>query len=1554
MRQALELAASLIITNPDQNIAASTKIIILQKLLLIISHQAAQPLVKPSLKALECFLSKGTITTSELATSYQEHILSRRPYASSEQIESTWDSIVSDLFDWMVLADVSPAVGKLLVTLFRELRKTYIASESNEKESTFLWQKWIRKGLGKYPDTLENVKNYLLPSLFKLDRPGSLEFLQALSTQSSLSDLGGQEVDAQALLQLSSLEIGKKLGLVEEPTAVEQQQNQSKRSTNTIVLQEDIVGSLLGHSSGVVRSLAFSVLVSSLSPARPFTEKAMSYMQDKMGILFADTDAKFRNETLSSTRAMVERIRGASAFLAKAVQSPSLAIDTEQKGAKHNSEEFGEDASTKEVPLQSLNSKDVDKRTELLLKHWDFVQWYLNFLCGEMIPTASYQRHVTALKATTQLIRSGILDRDILGNAGQDTKMWPYTIKYFTPLRMRLLLDLLLDPFEDVRAESATILKFASPNDFSDAKLLKPLANLKEFIARAKTIFKKTGRADHADGLARGYEILYSFLNSTEDRLRLFEDILDDIEMKVSAGEKDLARGIKKGPIHGQFAALRLIWESIDHSKDSKGHSSQPEEDTIEEWQSLTLRAMYSCSQIWEIVKNVLCDDSPEGHLPEELEGLENVGTKDVLSYSFRAIHESSNLMRAFVSKIRLRWPDNSPVVSPEVFNGIGAITFEQLSTLRHRGAFSTVSMTFATCCQSAQYQIPGERSRLDILEKWYKGALSCIFEQASTTRRSAGIPALITGILSANAPKPAFDEVIAELKSIARRQHRLTGKDETHLPQVHAMNCLKEIIKNSFLGRRFDLYVADCLEIAAESLNSEIWAVRNCSLLLLRGIIDSLFGTNEKKSIIDSGWDGRSIRLSYDKYPSLPQLLVKLLKIEINDPESSLLSTSTGVVESVFPALDIIRRAGPPETNRDEIYNCVSKHLGSSMWHVREIAARTICTMLLHEGWQRDIVELLETSNTSTNRLHGILLATKFTLEHHLELDPNVTSDSLSVILPVLQRPSFQDLISKKSEELQSAYIDILSAISIIRWDSGYRSPQPSSSPEKAINTESTSSKETFDQFSAVISKYRETHSRQKPIARSALLCTSVARRATFEALLAEDYNGITRILIEAAKVDIDLTLSILEILLPILQKRLSSRSFAGFSNILISLIENSDCPEIRATCLMHLAELLDRHNLSLSEQDLRLKYLDKLQHRLIGGARNPKLSISHIRISGLLMLYIYTSRDVDRADIITIGQRFDIWGQMLGDASHANNDFDVRYAAATSVGSFFRSPTFLSQKLATHLIPSLFTLYDTLNDDDDEIRNLSAATVSSILRTPLAALVARKKLAEWMCDHYRGETLFAWEAVYRMTGTEGPVVGVQNPQLLSFQTQLQIAMKDDNSLFVEEEQNLFIDEIRETCLWAQVFDHSSHLWDRQITALITWIKDGLLTLLSLDGLNDGPLGYTSRPSVFATIFRLLTCANAVMEHLENSAATEAGKLQDGTLKDILDYLERFIDIAAKRRVHEALVYVVTGQPITLTTSSNFSLPTNTSMQSSQSTSYQRLQRLNHLHLKT
>lgn len=83
-----------------------------------------------------------------------------------------------------------------------------------------------------------------------------------------------------------------------------------------------------------------------------------------------------------------------------------------------------------------------------------------------------------------------------------------------------------------------------------------------------------------------------------------------------------------------------------------------------------------------------------------------------------------------------------------------------------------------------------------------------------------------------------------------------------------------------------------------------------------------------------------------------------------------------------MFPALDIIRRAGPPDSHRAQLYSLVSDYLASHLWHVREIAARTLSSFLVSMDHMKEIISLLERAKTSANRLHGTLLTIKFLVE--------------------------------------------------------------------------------------------------------------------------------------------------------------------------------------------------------------------------------------------------------------------------------------------------------------------------------------------------------------------------------------------------------------------------------------------------------------------------------------------------------------------------------------------------------------------------------------------
>ena len=225
------------------------------------------------------------------------------------------------------------------------------------------------------------------------------------------------------------------------------------KARNSIMLPEYSIGRLLGHKAGNVRSAAFSVLVSSISSVRPFTLRTLDLLRLNLGLLLSDTDAKVRNEVLSNSKHMIGRLKGAVSFLTREVASSHVKHD-------HISQKKSEN--------QDLTNA-ASPETTALQEHKDFISWYQNFLGNELIPTASYQRHITALRSIQILIDSSIPiphEKTSLDSSADTQSQETLPENIFTEKMMRLLLDLLMNPFEDVRAAATQLLKLAPERCF--------------------------------------------------------------------------------------------------------------------------------------------------------------------------------------------------------------------------------------------------------------------------------------------------------------------------------------------------------------------------------------------------------------------------------------------------------------------------------------------------------------------------------------------------------------------------------------------------------------------------------------------------------------------------------------------------------------------------------------------------------------------------------------------------------------------------------------------------------------------------------------------------------------------------------------------------------------------------------------------------------------------------------------------------------------------------------------------------------------------------------
>lgn len=354
-------------------------------------------------------------------------------------------------------------------------------------------------------------------------------------------------------------------------------QRTSQKKATAIQLNEAPIGTLLNHSSDMVRSLALSVLVHSSSSIRPFSNTTIEVLRSNLGILFSDTDAKFRNDVLSNIKHMIERLRGAVAFLTREVSAG---------GALH-----GDDPSKQDTV-------EHDQRSglqESLKIHEDFLEWLTPVILDELIPTASYQRHITSLKALHLLLSSGLTERNdatLPSRVNDNDTVWPFALFFFNDKSLRLILDLLMDPFEDVRIAASEVLKHAPasvwttksrPSLFQaqhQQKFKKIEANagathtnveagasplnesvdiLGDFLQAAFEASNKTGRADYADGVARTCDLIYYFSPTRLHQLKLIDGLLTDLDIQLRVAETDLNRAVQHAPLHGNFASLGYV-----------------------------------------------------------------------------------------------------------------------------------------------------------------------------------------------------------------------------------------------------------------------------------------------------------------------------------------------------------------------------------------------------------------------------------------------------------------------------------------------------------------------------------------------------------------------------------------------------------------------------------------------------------------------------------------------------------------------------------------------------------------------------------------------------------------------------------------------------------------------------------------------------------------------------------------------------------------------------------------------------------------------------------
>ncbi|KAM0716200.1 hypothetical protein Q7P37_007645 [Cladosporium fusiforme] len=819
-------------------------------------------------------------------------------------------ALLSAVFHWTAKGDFGSIIGQLIAVILDKLDKKTSAASSDatkaqEDASVPIWSKPLHETLGRNLENTEAYRSHIFPVLFKRSLPQYAAFLKQLGLEQMFNSEKSTCNDNTTEMLYAALQTGKSLGMIEEANV-----DDIVLESNRILIPIPFIARLISSGDRSARLTGLSLFISSLSPTKPFEPAVLEQLKNALSHLHADTDAFFRSELFSLSQRLFDRMRAVTASLARMAGNPT-------------------------------KSSAVSASLE---EHKAFIHWYLQFIAWELRPTSSYQRHISALKCLSLLLRSGVdsnISQNQLSKSASGNAQWPFQIAVIDAGLHRLLLDLLMDPYDDVRQASAGILELSTAAN----KTNNTTASLEYAKERAVARMFSSGRADHADGVAYIHSLSYVLASSPESRQHVLTALLDKTEEMLHVADNELARAVEKFPLHGLLTSLRYVL--LRYNVEAGVQSGLYE------------RVEKLLQHVWTVVKPTLCDDAPEGHMPDEMDDVPDISSKDILSYCWRALKEASLLMGTMLSPPLLKTCGFSADFKRSIFG----LCFKQLSELRHRGAFSTVAQTWTACCLLME---TGD-SPLS-LSAWYERTIGLLRGSLTiNTRRSAGLPSLLCGVLIADRSGTLFKRAFAEFEQIARDTVDSGSAQEGSLPQVHAMNCMKDVLKNTRLAEKSEQYVPVALRLAADSLRSEAWAIRNCGLMLFRAVIDRLLGTNDAY-LEDEVATKR--RVDFEQHQDLLELVIGLLSTA---PTSSLPGEGARN-EGVFPALQLLQRAQMPEVKRMEVQTAVFALTGSPSWHVRDKAARTFVSFVPVDTTASVLEQLLTARPNDHNALHGSL----------------------------------------------------------------------------------------------------------------------------------------------------------------------------------------------------------------------------------------------------------------------------------------------------------------------------------------------------------------------------------------------------------------------------------------------------------------------------------------------------------------------------------------------------------------------------------------------------
>lgn len=780
-------------------------------------------------------------------------------------------------------------------------------------------------------------------------------------------------------------------------------------------------------------------------------------------------------------------------------------------------------------------------------------------------------------------------------------------------------------------------------------------------------------------------------------------------------------------------------------------------------------------------------------------------------------------------------------------------------------------------------------------------------------TRRSAGIPALVACCLKAEdlAAMRAFIESFVEMASRPVYQAGIKRPDlrVEKLPQVHALNCLREVMTNSRFRSATECYILLLLKLSSSKLSSTEWVIRNCALMLFRACATRI---DRKYRIYDIPRDVPSPVPGPTTHPfSLALLLLEEMVPNGAHGTYSQAATHDGKCyseplfkvlpsvspEKIFATLHLVSQLNLSPNACNRLRPLVAPHLGSSTWAIRERTAEVLVASLSTEIGFVELGFDSLSRNTANNWVHGWLLQCKLNAMHLLR-DVSLGDEKglwhtklSALVLPLFQIASDQSRVSI----LRAAAMEILNLIHPIAAGIGRH---------KEFHENSGTQKE-IDQIRLLKLDFRGEMERQPPALRIPLaLQSAYLAGGRTDPNEGEYLNHHDQLILQLMKCDVDAAKAVLHGL-----HQIGSQNLKLFSKALTHAIDMKT-PDDLCADLMSLIASTECTNLDV----LQSQEIDSLRQKVHAQPITSRdIFTAKIKLQPLLFALTYTktwSSDLTNHD------DFRHWLVALRYAASDEVDMPTREVAAQAIFQFvnqiYCGGCLLST--VTNNLDLLVILYDLTQDDDKNIRSIAARTVcilsGSQCYDTLCSLKANEVAVGIIRQFHTHNTELTVLATKRLLGSRGNIERYCQRNPVS--RVLERIIRASSDLFAEEKQNLYLDQLRNLQLWDDTLQKLdlARLSIEALTALVKWIEKGIeciTNVVSDDGgiLDSFPLGPTFNADIQIICIRVILLAG-------NLAKTNHPTTLEGNGAHIKRSLKQLHQIMVETGAHEIIIHTL------------------------------------------